>query len=237
MSRRRCTGRQRRNDLTERPETVLRIRESRQGRPGGQTARARDADMSCYLIHRGAHSTQRQRACKRYFRLFFSLAWNKSRLLPGGQRRSLPENSRSEFSGRPRSGRVFHGTNPVCCLAVSGARCRENSRSEFSGRPRSGRVSHGANATGSESDRARLVHGRSVWLGRRRPRHTAKRSAGPAMGRSHGTNSFVPWEVGVAGPEATSAQSEAKCRAGYGALVWGGPNQCFPSSSSSCLPA
>ena len=28
----------------------------------------------------------------------------------------------------------------------------------------------------------------------------------------------VPWEVGVAGPEANPAHSEAKCRAGYGAL-------------------
>ena len=41
---------------------------------------------------------------------------------------------------RPKAGRAT--PNPVCCLAVSGARCRENSRSEFSGRPRSGRVSH-----------------------------------------------------------------------------------------------
>ena len=44
-------------------------------------------------------------------------------------------------------------------------------------------ASHGTNANGSVSDRARLVHARSAWLGRRRTRRIAKRSAGPALGR------------------------------------------------------
>ncbi|MCY3839013.1 MAG: DNA alkylation repair protein, partial [Gammaproteobacteria bacterium] len=84
---------------------------------------------------------------------------------------------------RKRVDGTFHGTNPVCCLAVSGARCRENSRSEFSGRPRSGRVSHGTNAKGSLRP-GRLVHGQVGVAGpEAEPVPSASEAPDAALGR------------------------------------------------------
>ncbi|MYD99358.1 MAG: hypothetical protein F4X98_18490 [Gammaproteobacteria bacterium] len=46
------------------------------------------------------------------------------------------------------------------------------------------RAFHGTKATGSVSDRERLVHGRSAWLGRRRtPAHSDSEAPGTALGR------------------------------------------------------
>ena len=63
-------GEQRCNDLCVRPETVLRFRERPRGRQHGPPVRVRDARMSCYLNHRGAHCTHRRTLRKGYFELF-----------------------------------------------------------------------------------------------------------------------------------------------------------------------
>ena len=55
--------------LGKRLETALRFRERPRGWHG-LPVRVRDARMSCYLNHRGAHCTQQNRACKGQFELF-----------------------------------------------------------------------------------------------------------------------------------------------------------------------